>query len=140
MTLSINATTRMTSLWVFSLVFLVLLSSHASAVPPVLIVSNGTFTMNTSGLVGYWRFEQSNGSAATNDSSGYGNMGTLTNMNLTGNATSGLTQGRFGNALLFDGTNDYVAVASSASLNPTNELTFSVWFKKNGSYIANDIY
>ncbi|MFH0890371.1 MAG: hypothetical protein V1836_04525, partial [Candidatus Aenigmatarchaeota archaeon] len=32
---------------------------------------------NQNGLVGYWRFEQSNGSAATNDSSGMGNMGTL---------------------------------------------------------------
>ncbi len=94
---------------------------------PVLIISNGTSSLNTSGLVGYWRFEQSNGSAATNDSSGYGNMGTLTNMNLTGNATSGLAQGRFGNALNFDGVNDYVDVGAGSALNMTEAFTLSAW-------------
>ncbi|MFH0889799.1 MAG: LamG domain-containing protein, partial [Candidatus Aenigmatarchaeota archaeon] len=90
---------------------------------------------NQSGLVGYWRFEQSNGSAATNDSSGYGNMGTLTNMNLTGNATSGLTtNGRFGNALVFDGVNDYVSLPSSSSLEfgGKNIFTIESWVKWNG--------
>ncbi|MFH0889978.1 MAG: LamG domain-containing protein [Candidatus Aenigmatarchaeota archaeon] len=86
---------------------------------------------NQNGLVGYWRFEQSNGSAATNDSSGYGNMGTLTNMNLTGNSTSGLTtNGRFGNALVFDGVNDYVDAGSAVSLY-TPTLTVSAWIYEN---------
>ncbi len=86
---------------------------------------------NTNGLVGYWRFEQSNGSAATNDSSGYGNMGTLTNMNLTGNSTSGPTLGgRFGNALLFDGTDDSVNAGNMGI--PTNgPATIEGWFKFN---------
>ncbi len=94
---------------------------------PVLVISNGTASINTSGLVGYWRFEQSSGSAATNDSSGYGNMGTLTDMNLTGNASSGLTQGRFGNALNFDGVDDYVNVTGNPSLSLGQIFTMSAW-------------
>ncbi|MFH0889569.1 MAG: LamG domain-containing protein [Candidatus Aenigmatarchaeota archaeon] len=85
-----------------------------------------------SGLVGYWRFEQSSGSAATNDSSGYGNMGTLKNMNLIGDATSGPTQGRFGNALLFDGVDDYVLAYDLPSLDPAS-ITVGLWL-----YLASD--
>ncbi|MFZ3077270.1 MAG: LamG domain-containing protein, partial [Candidatus Aenigmatarchaeota archaeon] len=51
------------------------------------------------------------------DASGNGNAGTLVNMNTTGNATSGWADGRFGNALQFDGVNDYVDAGNGASLN-----------------------
>ncbi len=94
------------------------------------------------GLVGYWRFEQSNGSAATNDSSGMGNMGTLTNMNLTGNASSGLTQGRFGNALVFDDVNDGVNVGNASSLSIPGAMTIGAWIKTSatgGSIIVKSV-
>ncbi len=92
----------------------------------------GGFNLN--GLVGYWRFEQSKGSAATNDSSGYGNMGTLTSMSLTGTATSGPTLGgRFGNALVFDGVNDYVDAGNATSLKNTPAVTVGAWVKPTGT-------
>jgi hypothetical protein len=53
------------------------------------------------GLVGYWNFSES-GSSIAYDRSPYGNDGTLTN-------GPTYTQGKFGTALSFDGTNDNVA-------------------------------
>jgi hypothetical protein len=74
--------------------------------------------------------------------SGYGNTGTLTNMNLTGNTSSGLTtNGRFGNALVFDGVNDYVNAGNSSNLKNRGTSNFTVegWVKgapnNNGGYI-----
>ncbi|MFZ3077891.1 MAG: LamG domain-containing protein, partial [Candidatus Aenigmatarchaeota archaeon] len=63
------------------------------------------------------------------DTSGNGNIGTLTNMNTTGNTTSGWTSGKFGKGLQFDGANDYVDAGNAASLNITNAITVSVWTK-----------
>src|SRR3989338_9509033 len=71
------------------------------------------------GLVGYWSFNEGIGPYA-GDSSGNRNQGTLTN---------GPTwvDGKRGKALSFDGSNDYVNVASSTSLNITNAITISGW-------------
>ena len=51
------------------------------------------------------------------------------------------TEDRFGNAnsaLLFDGSNDYIAVPHHADLAPSNAMTITAWFKPNsfnlGSY------
>ncbi|MFZ3077063.1 MAG: archaellin/type IV pilin N-terminal domain-containing protein, partial [Candidatus Aenigmatarchaeota archaeon] len=45
---------------------------------------------NPDGLAGSWNFDEGQGNAAY-DTSGNGNIGTLTNMNTTGNTTSGWT-------------------------------------------------
>ncbi|MFZ3077860.1 MAG: LamG domain-containing protein, partial [Candidatus Aenigmatarchaeota archaeon] len=64
------------------------------------------------------------------DTSGNGNIGTLTNMNTTGNTTSGWTSGKFGKGLQFDGANDYVALPETISdLTLTNNKTISFWAK-----------
>jgi len=56
----------------------------------------------TPNLVGYWNFDEGAGTVVS-DSSGNNNTGTLTNGPLW-------TAGKVGNALNFDGTNDYVSI------------------------------
>ncbi|OGD25759.1 hypothetical protein A2819_02300, partial [Candidatus Azambacteria bacterium RIFCSPHIGHO2_01_FULL_40_24] len=79
----------------------------------------------TSGLVGYWTMDGNNvnwATGAVTDSSGRGNTGTITNM-----ATS-TAIGKIGQALSFDGVNDYMrAVITSV---PT-EFTVTAWIKLN---------
>ena len=74
---------------------------------------------NTQGLVGYWPLNEGTGTAAL-DQSGNGNNGTLVN-------GPGWTAGLFGNALSFNGTNQYVNVADAASLDLPGPWTVSAW-------------
>jgi hypothetical protein len=57
-----------------------------------------------------------------NDLSGLNNTGTLTN---------GPTYVASNNVILFDGTNDYVSGANSASTDLTGDMSCEVWFKLN---------
>jgi len=73
------------------------------------------------GLVGYWSFNEGNGTTA-NDSSGNHNDGAIYGANWT--------DGKFGKALSFDGIDDYVAVPSSPSLNNISDaVTIAAWVK-----------
>jgi hypothetical protein len=79
-------------------------------------------SVNTTGLVGWWRFNEGSGTLARDDS-GKGNNGTL---------TSGptWTTGKFGNGLSFDGVDDYVAIGNPASLQISgagSAVTLSSW-------------
>jgi glucose/arabinose dehydrogenase len=74
------------------------------------------------GLVGSWSFDEGSGTVAT-DSSGRGNTGTL------GGGPTWTSSGRHGGALSFDGTNDWVTVADSASLDLTGPLTTTAWVR-----------
>jgi len=77
-------------------------------------------------LVGFWPFDNGTGSKAY-DWSGNTNNGTLTNMNTTGNATSGWTTDcKYGSCLMFDGVNDWVNITPSPTLN-LNQYTISIW-------------
>jgi hypothetical protein len=80
--------------------------------------SEHTQDFSCGSLVGYWKFDETSGSTAY-DSSGNGNNG-----NVNG---STWTTGRVGNALSFDGSNDYVEVQNSPSLNSTQEITVMTW-------------
>ncbi len=83
--------------------------------------------------VGIWRFEEGVGSTVY-DYSGYGNNGTLQNFNFT--PSSGWTTGIIGNALSFDGVDDYVDAGSGASTNfVTDDFTIELWIKT--TYSAN---
>jgi hypothetical protein len=74
-----------------------------------------------SDLVGYWKFDEGSGTTA-NDSSVYANNGTLVN-----NPTWVI--GKIGNALSFDGLNDYVQVPSNSLFQGGNMMTLEVWVK-----------
>jgi len=69
------------------------------------------------GIVGLWHLD---GNA--NDSSGNGNDGTL-----MGGATYGT--GMFGQAVSLDGSDDYVSVPDSTSLDITSAITVEGWIK-----------
>jgi hypothetical protein len=86
----------------------------------------------STGLVGYWPF---NGNA--NDASGNLNNGTV-------NGAS-LTTDRFGNAnaaYSFNGVDNNIYIAASASINVSTEWTISCWVKVNvfPSYLSNIIW
>ncbi|MBI4010411.1 MAG: hypothetical protein HY361_04475 [Candidatus Aenigmarchaeota archaeon] len=81
-------------------------------------------------LVGYWKMDEGSGST-TADSSGNANTGNLTNMNTTGNSTSGWnsTDCKFGNCMQFDNIDDKINISDSPSLSPTSAVTISAWVR-----------
>lgn len=70
------------------------------------------------GLVGWWKFDEGTGATAL-DSSGFGNVGAIRGATYV----SGIDQ----TGLAFDGTNDYVEIPHSASLDITGPLTVEAW-------------
>jgi len=86
---------------------------------------------NPESLAGYWTMDEGNGSVDY-DYSGNSNNATLTNMNTTGNTTSGWQSPaacKGGNScLLFDGFDDYVLVDKRV-VGPTLSKTFAAWAK-----------
>jgi hypothetical protein len=76
---------------------------------------------NGNGLVAWYPFDGN-----TNDASGNGNNGTQNNFTFDG-TTNGWVGGKFGSALLFNSSNDYVRVPPSSSINNLAQLTLSFW-------------
>ena len=72
------------------------------------------------GLVGHWRFNEGTGSTAY-DSSPFGNNGTIHG--------ASWVRGKFGYALKFDGSDDYVDCGNDESLNISDEITIEAWVK-----------
>jgi hypothetical protein len=64
------------------------------------------------------------------DLSGNGNTGTLTNGPTYGGSGTG-------GYIDFDGTNDYVDIANSSSLNPTTGITLLAWYKMDSPLTSN---
>jgi hypothetical protein len=96
---------------------------------PILFLKNGTTSVGTSGLVGYWKFDEGVGSTAF-DSSG-NKSGTI-----YGNPT--WVDARFGSALNFNGYEDYVDVGNDPVINVNSEVSVSAWIiassYSSGSY------
>jgi hypothetical protein len=85
---------------------------------------------SSSGLVGHWKFDETEGNT-TFDSSVNLNNGLLTNNPLR-------VEGMIENALEFNGSN-YVCVAQDSSLNLINALTVSAWVKPNSAMLNEGI-
>ncbi|MGA1979396.1 MAG: LamG domain-containing protein [Sedimentisphaerales bacterium] len=106
---------------------------------PAALGQNKTFTAsvylradaNNGGIVGCWKLDETSGTTAA-DSSGKGNNGTLVNMTTPGC----WGPGQIGNALTFDGTDDYVDLGTGSSLNfgSSGPFTVSAWVKTTDSY------
>ena len=100
---------------------------------------------NRGGPVGYWKMDECSSSSA-NDSSGNGNIGTITT-GASGTQTSVGTcttvdtatawyngrTGKYNYSLNFDGTDDYVSVADMSF---TDKIAISVWAKANSVSIG----
>ncbi|MDP3014810.1 MAG: LamG domain-containing protein [bacterium] len=85
-------------------------------------------------LVGYWKFNETSGTNAY-DASGRGNNGTLTN-------GPTWTTGRAGNALNFDGVDDFVNAGNAASLQvggSGKSFTLEGWTKRASSGVYHNI-
>jgi len=82
-----------------------------------LIVMFGFFQTCSAELVGYWSFDEGSGEMAK-DGSGNGNDGSLEN-------GTEWTAGKFGDAVQFDGTDDYVDVGNAGNLSITGDFTFT---------------
>ncbi len=85
------------------------------------VLSSGSDTSLTQGLVGYWKMDENTGTTVT-DYSGNGNTGTLTNSPVW-------DVGRFGSGVKFDPatTDKYISVSASTSLNNQSSFTWSTW-------------
>lgn len=77
-------------------------------------------TATDTGLVGYWSFDEGSGTTAEDFSPANANTGTLTN-------SPTWVDGKVGKALSFDGTDDWVNIGSSSSLNASTDYTISMW-------------
>ncbi len=76
-----------------------------------------------SGLAGYWRFEEGEGSEVF-DSSGHANTGVLNGMD-----EGSWGSGQIGGGLFFDGVDDYVEVEDSDGLSLTGDMTITAWIR-----------
>jgi hypothetical protein len=81
-----------------------------------------------SSLAGWWTFDGKEINTTTStDKSGNSNNATLTNGPVK-------TIGKLGQALYFDGTNDFLNIAHSNSLNITSTISMSAWIKPSTGF------
>jgi glucose/arabinose dehydrogenase len=93
-------------------------ASGASGSPKTVAVTL-VVSAPVTGLVGAWGFDEAAGTT-TADASGNNNIGTI-------NGASRITTGKFGSALNFNGSSNWVTVNDSASLHLTTGMTVEGW-------------
>jgi hypothetical protein len=98
----------------------VFLSRSAIAIAAVLLAGVVPAAAQT-GLVAAYAFDEATGTTVT-DSSGLGNTGSIS-------GATRVAAGKFGGALSFDGTSNWVTVPHSASLSLTNGMTVEAWIQ-----------
>ena len=80
--------------------------------------------MTLSGLVAAYSFDEGTGSTVA-DASGNGNTGTTVN-------TAWSSAGKYGNALVFNGSSALVTINNSAALTLTTGMTLEAWVNLDG--------
>jgi hypothetical protein len=78
-----------------------------------------------SGLVGYWTFNNGSGTTLSNQCTTTGSALNGSLVNSPGWTSSPVQHG--GNALSFDGTNDYVSIPDNNTLDITTNITLEAW-------------
>jgi hypothetical protein len=98
-------------------------AAHSFATPATATTYTATFVPSAApaGLVAAFGLDAGAGSTVA-DSSGRGNGGSVSGATWT-------SSGRFGSALSFDGVNDWVTVADSASLDLGSGMTVEAWVR-----------
>src|SRR5262249_48897930 len=91
----------------------------AGNLSPYSNIASATTNSQLSGLVAAYSFKEGSGTIVA-DSSGNVNTGTISGATWT-------TQGKFGNALVFNGTSARVTVNDSSSLHLTTAMTLEAW-------------
>ena len=79
-----------------------------------------------------WHLEEDpgpGGAGDIKDATSHANHGTADASMTAGDQVTGMV----GGSLDFDGNNDYVSMANDASLKPTQQVTISMWIKRQGS-------
>jgi len=76
------------------------------------------------GPVGHWKFDEGTGTTAV-DSSGNGNNGAIT--------SATYSEGKMGNALSFDGIDDYINLGNGTSLQINKNITLMAWIKTSNT-------
>lgn len=88
------------------------------------VMSIGISRAAEKGLVGYWNFDEEKGTTVK-DSSGSGANGTIEGAKWV--------KGKVGNALEFDGVENYVEVEDNEKLNPSSAISIEFWIKPTAS-------
>ncbi|MEI8121840.1 MAG: LamG-like jellyroll fold domain-containing protein, partial [bacterium] len=83
--------------------------------------------------VAWWKLDETGGTNAA-DATANANNG------LVLNASNAWIMGTVSNALLLDGTNDYVEVPDSASLKPSTGVSVALWLKPSRTYTNGTAY
>ena len=99
-------------------------SPQAENSPWTLPVNFGVGPPGPTGLVAAYGFSEGFNTTVA-DSSGNPNIGTLTN------GPVWTTQGKYGNAITFDGVNDFVSVADNVTLDLAGTGTIETWVRLN---------
>src|SRR5438093_12101151 len=107
-----QAPTRPTMSWLIHALTLV-------ALVGAIVVPGGPAEAETPGLVAAYGFDEASG-ATVADASGNNNTGTF------GSGVTRTTAGRYGSALVFDGTG-FVTIPNAAVLQLTTGMTLSAW-------------
>ena len=106
---------------IFSILFALVLAVSLMLVPAASVgASPGP------GIVGLWHFDEGSGQMAA-DATGVndGQLGSTPDVDI--NDPTWVSPGKFGNALSFDGSNDYVLVADDDTLDITTAITIEAW-------------
>jgi chitodextrinase len=97
----------------------VLATDAAGNSSPYSNTASATTSAQPGGLVAAYSFDEGSGPVAA-DASGNGNTGAIS-------GAAWAAQGRFANALSFDGVDDWVTISDAASLDLTTGMTLEAW-------------